>query len=470
MGVWVCSPTPAYAQTSDGEDSALAAVFKPVAGGLSADAVGRRASATSYQAKASEEALRGAAARVDAAWVAFLPRLSAVFAYERVSNFTPPTLGVVVVAEQPGPITPTTPLSAVPLSFPLVLDNWLFQATLAIPISDYFLRINEGYSAATRARNAARYDVAAARTKSAADGKVAFFNCLRARGAVVVAKLALADQATHRNDTRSLFIAGKASRVDVLRVETAVAAAELAVVQAQNFVELAEKQVRIAMHVEDETPINSAESIDDAPPTVQGNLAAFIAEAQSSRFEVRSIDANANALRAEARAVRAGAYPQLLAFGDFIYGNPNPRRFPPDNLWFPTWDIGARVTWSPNDVPSSLANGASVSSRAAALDAQRQFVRDGIALEVTQAFEAVREADFALGSTDKQLASAREAVRVARDLFKAGLMTSTTLTDAETELTRARLAMLNARVDSRTARVRLDHALGRDSKLITIDP
>ena len=49
-----------------------------------------------------------------------------------------------------------------------------------------------------------------------------------------------------------------------------------------------------------------------------------------------------------------------------------------------------------------------------------------------------------------------------RELFNNGRGTSATLTDAETDLTRARLTLLNARADARIARIRLDHALGRD--------
>ena len=62
--------------------------------------------------------------------------------------------------------------------------------------------------------------------------------------------------------------------------------------------------------------------------------------------------------------------------------------------------------------------------------------------------------------------SATEAYRVARELFNNGRATATTLTDSETDLTRARLDALNASVDARTARVRLEHALGRDTHLV----
>jgi outer membrane protein TolC len=83
-------------------------------------------------------------------------------------------------------------------------------------------------------------------------------------------------------------------------------------------------------------------------------------------------------------------------------------------------------------------------------------------VEVTQDFQLVRQYEYALESTRRELASAEEAYRVARELFNNGRGTSTTLTDAERDLASARIDALNARVNARIARVRLEHAVGRD--------
>jgi len=442
--------------------------------GLTADQVAKRAAQTSYQAKASEEALRGAAARVDAAWAAFLPRLSGKASYTRLSEYTPPSLGNIVAAydpvtkqpiTQPGPLTPGTfGLINVPLTFPLVFDNYSLAASIVVPVSDYFLRINQNYSAATNSQEAARLDVETARAKSAADGKVAFYSWLRARGAVTVAEQALGDQQTHLKDANNQFAVGNASKADVLRAETAVASAELQVVQSKNLADLTEKQIRVAMHAKDEEALAPGESLAGTMAAVQGNPQSLESEAVSSRLEVKSIDANAAAAREQAKAVHAGYWPVVSAFADATYANPNPRIFPQTATWFPTWDLGAQATWSPNDLLTTKANGADAESRAAQLEAQKGTVRDGIAIEVLQAWQKVNEADAALSSTKRELASATEAYRVARELFNNGRATSTTLTDSETELTRARLDALNASVDARVARVQLDHALGRDTR------
>src|SRR5580700_6089519 len=67
-------------------------LLAPHPGGLTADQVGVRAMETSFQARQALETMRAAEARVDAAWAAFLPRLSGTARFTRLSNFTPPSL------------------------------------------------------------------------------------------------------------------------------------------------------------------------------------------------------------------------------------------------------------------------------------------------------------------------------------------------------------------------------------------
>jgi outer membrane protein len=110
------------------------------------------------------------------------------------------------------------------------------------------------------------------------------------------------------------------------------------------------------------------------------------------------------------------------------------------------------------------ASAADLDSKAANIEANKNVVRDNIDVEVTQTLQAVRLADFGIDSSTRELASAEEAYRVARELFNNGRGTSTTLTDAETDLTRARLDLLNSKADARIARIQLEHAVGRDAK------
>lgn len=438
------------------------------AGALSAENVAQRAAATSYQAKAAEQSLTSASARAEGQWTNYLPRVGLVARYTRLSNFTPPSLtgnGSLVATTAPaGTLNPAPTIAAPGFSFPLVLDNYLTQATIAIPISDYFLRIGKAYTAATHSEDAARFDVVAARAKSYAEGKVAYYTWLRARGAVGVAEQSLAVARAHQKDAENQFAVGNASKADVLRAQTQVASAELAVDRAKSGVALTERQIRVAIHGKEDEALTPGETLEGPTPAQSLSLKQLVAEAQASRPEIKSIDKNADAARKLAEVSRAGKYPVLSGFGDVTYSNPNQRRVPATEEWFATWALGAQITWSPNDVFTAGPAGADAEARAAALDAQKQAVRDGIDLEVTQAYQGIVEADAAIDSTQRQLESAVEGYRVARELFNNGRGTATTLIDAEIVLAQTRFEHLNARADARIARVRLEHALGRDAK------
>jgi len=410
--------------------------------------------------------------------------LTGTASYTRLSDFKPPSLagggngGIIAGGPKPGtntavdttkPFDPNTQalfyLPSDAFAFPLVLNNYNLTAGLIVPISDYFLRIGEGYTATIKAEDAARYDVAGAGANAEANGRAAFYAWARAKGAVNVAERSLADQKTHLQDAKNQFTVGNASKADVLRAETGVAAAELVLERTKNLETLAARQVKIAIHADDATPIATAEDVMAKAPPMTLTLVQATTEAQTNRAELKSLTANEDALKKQAGVARAGYYPTLSAFADGISANPNPRRFPASDEWFPTWDVGARLTWSPNDALATKSAALDADAKIAAVEAQRQAAIDGIVLEVQQAWTAVKEADYAIDTTARQGASAEEAYRVARELFNAGRATSTTLTDAETELVRARLEVLNANVDAKTARVRLEHAIGRDVKI-----
>ena len=107
-----------------------------------------------------------------------------------------------------------------------------------------------------------------------------------------------------------------------------------------------------------------------------------------------------------------------------------------------------------------------MAARADALASQAESAKQGIELEVIQAHQSMSEARASLATSAREVSSAEEAYRVAHELYVNGRATSTLLTDAETELTRARLDRLNALADSYVARVRFEHATGADAAKI----
>lgn len=440
---------------------------------LTADAVGKRAAATSFSARAQEEGLRAAAAKVDQTWSTFLPRFNLTARYTRLSPLTNPPFGLsggsggnLVGTNAPaGTFNPPTVAVAIPdFSIPVILDNYLLQAQIVVPISDYFLRINQAYSATTHARDAAKYDILAARAKSFSEGQLAFYTHIRARGTLIVAEQTVGDVKAHAADAKSQFTAGNASKADVLRAETAVAAAELQVERVKNLVALTQRQLRLALHAKDEERFSLGEDLEAPLPPMTETLPNIVSEALQNRPEMKSMELNMEALKAQARGNRGSALPQVSGFGDVTFANPNQRKFPISDEWFPTWSLGLQATWSPNDILGGLAQGREVDAKVAQIEAQRAVIREGIEVEATQAWQAIRESEVAIASSKRQKETSEEALRVARELFRNGRGTATLVSDAETDVTRSRLELINANIEARTARIRLAHATGRDVK------
>jgi outer membrane protein TolC len=226
-----------------------------------------------------------------------------------------------------------------------------------------------------------------------------------------------------------------------------------------------------------------AESLRDIA-RVQGGWTADSAgaRAQKTSFDVAAKQASLRA--AEARVVTAvvALFPRLPGLASYtryqnlaqpslgtlvepttpVLANPSPRIFLPENAFHGFWDAGVRVTWAMNDVFGGAAAGAEQQAIAANLRAQGAELRDAILVEVTQAVLARRTADSSIESATAQLRSAEAAYRDRRDLFRFGKGTSVELADAGADLFRARLAAISARIDQRIARVRIDHATGRD--------
>jgi outer membrane protein len=426
-------------------DSGALRAFLAGSKGLTADEVARRTAAGSREAQAKREEAAAAAAKEDQAVATLWPRLGLQARYTRTSPLSLP-FG--------------------PMAFVLPVNNTITQASLTVPVSDYVLRTSTAIAAASHSARAAIIDEQAARLKAAADGRLAFYDWIRARGQALIAEQALAQARGHAGDAQKLAAAGLASRADLLRAEAGAKAAELFVTRADNLVGITADRLRVAMHDDGRAPLELGEDLLAALPPypLPANEGALYTEALEHRLEIRALDETDASLAGLVKLAKTQGYPRLDLAGNVVYGNPNPRVFPPQNKWDTTWDASVVLSWTPTDIPTATATAREQEARRREVQANRGRLLDGLRLEVTDARAALREAEAALLSTTQAVAAAEESHRARTDLYKSGKATVVEVTDAETELTRARLELVNAHIDARTSRVRLDHALGRDTR------
>ncbi len=471
----------------------LGAALAARPGGLTPEEVARAAARTNPSLRARQADLAAAAARVDQAFVNYFPRLTVTATYARLSdveNEIPASQGGTVATGAPGPVTvgpcPGNPAAnclldsagnpavSIPASattsalaslFEPRLNAYSFTAALAVPISDYVFRISQGYAAASHAESASRLQAQAAELQVAADAKIAFYNWVRAKGQVVVAHEAVEQARAHVADARRTFDVGLISRADVLRLEAQVASAEQLETEARGFLAVTDEQLRIALGAPPERTLEIGIDVMAAPSQPpSASLQALQQEAFQKRLEIRALDETEYSLKEVESVARAGYLPRIDGFANLNYAMPNTRfTLEPDEFNL-SWDVGVRLSWTINDTFTASGATAEARARTQAVAEQKAALRDGLRLEVASAYTDVMKATANIAAAERQLAASEESMRVRLELFRAGRATSVDVVDAETEVTRARLRQIDARVGLLVARTRLEHATGRDVK------
>lgn len=186
-------------------------------------------------------------------------------------------------------------------------------------------------------------------------------------------------------------------------------------------------------------------------------LEAALSEAFSRRPEVYRAEWARRAAESRARLQRTGNLPSVGLTAGFAY-NPDQAGLAVETQ---SWSLVANVTIPIWDAGLTRARARQAQADVASAAAQLRQAQDVVAQEVKQAQIDLEEAAQRRRAASANTAQAREALRVARVRYNAGLAPNVEVTDAEAALTLARSNEVNASYDSLSALASLNRALGR---------
>jgi outer membrane protein TolC len=362
-------------------------------------------------------------------------------------------------------LSPLDPIMLAPgAAFSPPENAYLAEAQLVVPLSDYVLRYPRLINAARLGAEAARIDRRSSEVGAGQDARLAYYEWVRAKLQVVISKRQLVQVQRTLDQVRALAEVQRLSKADLLRVESQEAQAEQVVDQLDTVAELREEQLRLLIGATSE-PLAIGEDIR-AEVTVPGaaKLDDLMGTAKRQRLEFKAIDTGIQAKESQRAAEQANLLPRLSAFAVADYANPNQRVLLSGDEFKLTWQVGAQLTWTLNDALIAQTSDRRIRAEANELRADRENLERGTRIEVLAAQQSVAIAQHALATSQKGLAAAEEGYRVRKELLNAQRATAVELVDAETDLTRARITALNARVDLRVARAQLEHAVGNDAR------
>jgi outer membrane protein len=450
-GPGLAQPRPAAPAPADelaAFDQDLQSLF--VRGGLTADQAAGRAhtvSPTVHRRIAELEASLVSKLNADLQQV---PALRASASYERLSFIAPFAIAV--------------PSLGLDLQIPFLQNVYDTQATLTVNLSDYVLRYPKLISAAKLSAEASRLNKLAAEVAAGQDARLAYYEWLRAQLQVLIARRQLAQVRATLVQEKALLDVQRVSRADYLRIESQAAEAEQTLDQLQNVASLREEQLRIYIGAPTGEQLSIGEDIrEELAPPVQTTLDELTHRADQKRLDIKQIDAGIVAKDKQREADKAVGYPRLSAFGTIEDADPNPRVFPQADVFKFTWLVGIQLSWQLSDSLNAYTNEKARAAEAAELRADRENLVNSARIDVLNAQQAVQLALLSLRTSQTGLAAAEESYRVRKELLSAERATAVELVDAETDLTRARINALNARVDLRVALAELAHATGDDT-------
>jgi len=422
------------------------ALAQPSTVGLTADGAARRAVRVDPEVRYAGLALHQSVTEAKVAASAFFPRLDLQASYTRLG----------AVEQQPIVFAGQT-LSL----FPQLLDNYQLQATLAFPVSDYFLTIAPGYRASKKAAEVAFLQVAARGEAAAFTARQYYYSYARAVAAEQVARAAAEQLRSHVADLDALVHAGTTTRGDLLQAQAQLANAQVQLASAGGAVGTLAQQLRVYLDLEAASPLVLAEDVLLPLVVDDVDADALTARALRARPEALALRTLVDVHELSVSVERGRRWPQLAVRGAYDYANPSARVVPQTETFTGSWTATVALTWSPNDTVAQHAKIGRAELEVSRARTDLVEIERRIRLEATQVASDLRVAREQIAAAQQGVTAAREAWRVQRDLLGAGEATEPQALDAQAALTRAEQSLVDAHLAARISLARADYVAGR---------
>ncbi|MBK6350744.1 MAG: TolC family protein [Proteobacteria bacterium] len=345
--------------------------------------------------------------------------------------------------------------TGLPLTPPELFEDDSFlmgSASITVP-----LFTSGRISSSIAAAEARERGVGAQVTAATADVKLAvadsYVEVLRARKAHGVASSNVQTLEALTRDTAGMFERELVPKNELLAVQVALADARQNELRAANAADVAAAAYNRRLGAPLDRSVELSETLA-VPVELSQELSALVEQAQSRRTELAAFDAQAEAYGQLARTERSRVLPQVALSGGYQYLE---NQFLDDET---VGMAGIGVQWAVFDGGQSRKRAAALDRNRRATEQQRADASSQIELQVRQAYLGIQESRQRVIVTAQAAEQADENLRIARELYTAGLGTQTQLLQAETLRVQALRNRDDATLDAGLAQLRLARAVG----------
>ncbi len=281
-----------------------------------------------------------------------------------------------------------------------------------------------------------------------------YMDVLRAQSGVRTAQEGLDAALRYQQTVDAQIRAGVAKPVDATMVTAQVSEAQGGIGKAAGGLRLAQLAFNKALGRGLNTPV-ALEALG-ALPIVPDNPDAAIAIALQNRPELISLELNLQAARAGVSLARLQGQPVLNARGQFT--EQTPTAFQHEHYYGATLEL----RWTLLDGGKIQQDTREAKSQVERLEALREDARQGIAIDVTQAWQNMVDAQAQIGWARARVIATQAFATVAEKAYEVGRGTVLEAQAAQREVRSARERELQATHDLYSAAIDFAHAQGTD--------
>ena len=281
----------------------------------------------------------------------------------------------------------------------------------------------------------------------------AYYRVLQSQKIKQVVLDSIASVQLQLRDAKAFFEQGLVANSDVLSAEVRMAERQQDLINAESNLQVTLASLNRVMGQD----LNKKLALQDVTgrPEWTGNYDALVQTAQRNRADLQAARLQVASSEADYRAAKSTNWPTVNAYAAY---DTNSTSFLVHKEWTTTG-----LTFSMT-VFSGGAQSATIERKQREfLEAQDQYLerQDNISLDVKQAYLAVVQTHDSVDVADKNQQLAAENLRIFRDRYTQGLVTSTDVLTAEDTASRARSSYYQALYDYHSALARLDNVIGK---------
>lgn len=358
-----------------------------------------------------------------------------------------------------GWMTPTGPSEPVVIQMGLA-DNYFAQLTV-----EQVLFAGGAMHQARRAtkdfHSASHEGLRFAQQQAAYTAEQLFFGVVMARQAAAVTQQAQELVDAYTVTLSNMVEAGVASRADLLAAQARGSQAKLDAMKAAHGARLAEATMKATLRLPMDEPLELLVG-SDAPSALPAERDRLLDLALRRRPELGQLDHTLDGLDHLAAASWASWLPAVVVQGNMGWRNPN---YALEQEWYRSADLTVAASWTLWDRGVGLLGHKAAKASWAQLRAQREQVARMLEIEVLMALTSFDESLAQLGVARTGLEQAEESLRLEQDRFEHGMVNNTELLAAQTALSGARLAVLQAETGIHLAHAALRKAVGDEPEV-----